>query len=193
MTELFRILRMILMLLPFVVLCWMNYKANIKKPQRYKQFLMPVAALILCTIAIILLTKIYDLTIQMFLNADDWVDKLGQWLAGKMPMLGGLAGLLTRLAAKIKQLVDSLNLEFWAFYVANALILLAYVILKKPILLFMKGLFRDGSLFLDDMTLDEAIQRLKKPVVPVGRRGEDLLDTILELTGVNELGMRNEE
>ncbi len=54
-------------------------------------------------------------------------------------------------------------------------------------------MLRDGCLFLDDMTLDEAIQRLKKPVVPVGRRGEDLLDTILELTGVNELGMRNEE
>ena len=120
MTELFRILRMLLMLLPFVVLCWMNYKANIKKPQRYKQFLMPVAALVLCTIAIILLTKIYDLTIQMFLNADDWVDKLGQWLAGKMPALGGLAGLFSRLAARIKQLVESLNLEFWAFYVANA-------------------------------------------------------------------------
>jgi hypothetical protein len=44
-------------------------------------------------------------------------------------------------------------------------------------------MLRDGSLFLDDMTLDEAIQRLGKPVVPVGRRGEDLLGTILTLAG----------
>ena len=44
-------------------------------------------------------------------------------------------------------------------------------------------MLRDGSLFLDDMTLDEAIQRLGKPVVPVGRRGEDLLRTILTLAG----------
>ena len=147
MTELFRILRMVLMLIPFVVLCWMNYKANIKKPQRYKQFLMPLAALILCTVAIILLTKIYDLTIQLFLNADDWVEQFSKWLAAKMPALSGLAGLFSRLAAQIKKLFESLNLEFWAFYVANALILFAYVVLKKPILLFMKGLFRDGNLF----------------------------------------------
>ena len=44
-------------------------------------------------------------------------------------------------------------------------------------------MLRDGSLFLDDMTLDEAMQRLGKPVVPVGRRGEDLLRTILTLAG----------
>lgn len=37
--------------------------------------------------------------------------------------------------------------------------------------------------FLDDMTLDEARQRLGKPIVPVGRRGEDLVEAILELTG----------
>ncbi|MBQ6375055.1 MAG: DUF512 domain-containing protein [Clostridia bacterium] len=44
-------------------------------------------------------------------------------------------------------------------------------------------MLRDGSLFLDDMTLDVAMRRLGKPVVPVGRRGEDLLETILGLVG----------
>ena len=44
-------------------------------------------------------------------------------------------------------------------------------------------MLRDGCLFLDDMTLDEAIHRLGKPVVPVGRRGEDLLNAILDLVG----------
>ena len=47
-------------------------------------------------------------------------------------------------------------------------------------------MLRDGRLFLDDMTLDEAIQRLGKPVIPVGRRGDELLDTLLSLTGGNE-------
>ncbi len=37
--------------------------------------------------------------------------------------------------------------------------------------------------FLDDTTLPQVIEALKKPVVPVGRRGEDLLDTILDLVG----------
>ena len=35
--------------------------------------------------------------------------------------------------------------------------------------------------FLDDTTLPQVSQALGKPVVPVGRRGEDLLETILRL------------
>ncbi len=50
-------------------------------------------------------------------------------------------------------------------------------------------MLRDGCLFLDDMTLDQVRDRLGKPVVPVGRRGEDLLNAILELNGT----MRNVE
>ncbi len=44
-------------------------------------------------------------------------------------------------------------------------------------------MLRDNEIFLDDMTLTEAVARLGKPVVPVGRQGEDLLNTILELSG----------
>ena len=50
-------------------------------------------------------------------------------------------------------------------------------------ILITEVMLRDGNLFLDDMTLDEAITRLGKPLVPVGRRGEDLLDAILKLSG----------
>ena len=48
-------------------------------------------------------------------------------------------------------------------------------------ILITEVMLRDGNLFLDDMTLDEAIRRLGKPVVPVGRRGEDLLNALLKL------------
>ena len=34
--------------------------------------------------------------------------------------------------------------------------------------------------FLDDLTLEDAISRLGRPIVPVGRHGEDLLQAILE-------------
>lgn len=49
-------------------------------------------------------------------------------------------------------------------------------------ILITEVMLRDGQLFLDDMTLDEAVRRLGKPVIPVGRRGEDLLNAILKLT-----------
>ena len=44
-------------------------------------------------------------------------------------------------------------------------------------------MLRDDDLFLDDMTLEEAVGRLGKPIRPVGRRGEDLVNMILELIG----------
>ena len=42
--------------------------------------------------------------------------------------------------------------------------------------------------FLDDTTLPQVVEALGKPVVPVGRRGEDLLNAILDL---RDKGMRN--
>ena len=39
----------------------------------------------------------------------------------------------------------------------------------------------EGDRFLDDMTLEEASDLLGRPIIPVGRRGEDLLETILSL------------
>ena len=44
----------------------------------------------------------------------------------------------------------------------------------------------DDARFLDDMTLAEAVEKLGKPIVPVGRRGEDLLNAILRLIGKDE-------
>ncbi|MBQ8088047.1 MAG: DUF512 domain-containing protein [Clostridia bacterium] len=39
----------------------------------------------------------------------------------------------------------------------------------------------DGDCFLDDMTLTEAQRKLGRPIIPVGRRGDDLLNAILRL------------
>ena len=41
----------------------------------------------------------------------------------------------------------------------------------------------EGDRFLDDMTLEEAQLQLGRPIIPVGRRGEDLLNAILAQTG----------
>ena len=47
------------------------------------------------------------------------------------------------------------------------------------------------DVFLDDMTLDEVRASLGVPVVPVGRRGEDLLDALLALAAKPEDGGQN--
>ena len=42
-------------------------------------------------------------------------------------------------------------------------------------------MLRDGeNVFLDDMTLEEVSRALQRPVIPVGRRGDELLSAILE-------------
>lgn len=42
-------------------------------------------------------------------------------------------------------------------------------------------MLRDGeNVFLDDMTLEEVSRALGKPVIPVGRRGDELLQAIVE-------------
>lgn len=39
----------------------------------------------------------------------------------------------------------------------------------------------EGDRFLDDMSLTEASQKLGRPIIPVGRRGEDLLNALMDL------------
>lgn len=58
-------------------------------------------------------------------------------------------------------------------------------------ILITEVMLRDGALFLDDMTLDEVRASLGVPVVPVGRRGEDLLDALLALAAKPEDGGQN--
>jgi len=57
--------------LPFVILCMVSLKQNIKKEQRYKQIFWPVVALVYCIVAVIFLNNISDL----ILGAIYWLSK----------------------------------------------------------------------------------------------------------------------
>ena len=141
------ILRMVLMLLPFALLAWRNYKANLKKPQRYKQFLMPLIALLLCILLMCFLGDIYTLVLNFILMLPQWLRELSYTCASSLPDAMWLSELIGNLSVWLSELLRSVNLNFWMFYIVNAVLLLAYVILKRIILLFLKGFFRDGSLF----------------------------------------------
>jgi len=53
--------------------------------------------------------------------------------------------------------------------------------LDREIFLITACMLRDGdNLFLDDSTLGDVERALQKPVVPVGRRGDELLNAIME-------------
>ena len=75
----------LLMLLPFLLLVRSNYKANLKKPVRYKQFLMPVVSLVLCIVAMVFLQRIYDWMLELLLALPEWLRQLQLWLADVLP------------------------------------------------------------------------------------------------------------
>ena len=58
MTEIMRYLRYLLALVPFILFVLLNHKANLKKPVRSRQLLMPVFALIYCILILVFLTRI---------------------------------------------------------------------------------------------------------------------------------------
>jgi len=60
----------------------------------------------------------------------------------------------------------------------------------EKVLITVVMLRAEGDAFLDDMTLEEAEKRLGKPIVPVGRRGEELLQALVDNS---EFGIRDSE
>ena len=52
--------RMFVMLVPFLILVFLNYKWNLRRKERYKQFLMPVLAAVFCFIAVHWIYDVYE-------------------------------------------------------------------------------------------------------------------------------------
>ena len=148
MTEILKIVKILAMLAPFILLTVLNTKTNLKRKERYKQFLMPIISLILCIVAMVFLSKIYDLMVMILAKLDTWIMSFAMWLTAKLPeALRFIGKLVAAIANGLKGLLQKINLNFWAFYLGNALMLLAYVTVKRIIITFMKGLFKDGGLF----------------------------------------------
>ena len=141
-------LSMLGMLTPFVVLAKLNSSANLKKEERYKQFLMPFLAIVLCLAAMAFLSEIYDGLVLLMQSVSGWIDQLGGFLLTKLPDNMAMVGnFVQNCSDKLDTFIKSLNLNFWAFFIANAAILLAYVVVKKILLAFLRRLFKDGGLF----------------------------------------------
>lgn len=135
------ILFKLLMALPFVLLALLNMKANLKKPIRCRQFLMPIFALLYCIAAVIFLSKISDLLIGT-LNR---IPAVFEVLAEKLPQ--SLGDSFRQFAGFVREMLAKLNLNFWVFYLANAALLLVHVILKRIVITFLKLIFKKDSDF----------------------------------------------
>ena len=62
--------------LPFIIFAFLNGKANVKKEKRYKQYPMPIFAVVYSAVLLIFLTKISDLILNLFLKLVDLFESL---------------------------------------------------------------------------------------------------------------------
>ena len=133
------ILFKLLMTIPFILFALLNMKANLKKPVRCKQFLMPIFAFLYCIVIVIFLSKINNLIAGLIYRIPD----LLQALAAKLP--GESGSKIGDLILRLRAMLAKLNVPFWVFFISNAVLLLAHIILKRIVITFLKLIFRKDN------------------------------------------------
>jgi hypothetical protein len=136
-----QILRYAAMFLPFIVLALLDAKANLKRENRYRQFLMPVIAVVYCIVTMVLLNQVLLLVQKLlFVTIPAFLSRLGTWIA-LIPALASAGDWMERISQAYLSLLQKANLTFLLFFAANALILLVHILLKRIIISFLSKLF----------------------------------------------------
>lgn len=117
-------------LLPFLLLCLLCKKVNLKKPYRSKQFPMPLAAVVFCIVAMALANRLNIWITDLIAALPDLIERL----AGQSWMPESISEFLSSLSGILQQLISTLNLTFWVFFISNCVIIIAYLIIKKIII-----------------------------------------------------------
>ena len=138
------LVKIVLCTVPFLLLVWLSSKANLKQESRHRQSLMPLFATVYCLVAAIILGKINAWVVRIIEHFSDMLTSFIDWLGGVWDgNLADIATVLGKLRDQIEQFVNGVNIPLWAGILANALIILGYVVLKAFVA-------RIGSLFLKD-------------------------------------------
>ena len=137
------IAKMLLAILPFVILCLASKKVNLPKSERSKQFLMPVITLIYVIVAMLLMNHINEWLLKLIDNLPKWIAALAE-LSWMTEMIGSV---LTKISDLLRSLINRLNLNFWIFFISNAVIIAVYMFVKKIcISIISKAIKADGEL-----------------------------------------------
>ena len=133
--------KMLIAVLPFVLLCIRARNVNLNKPERSKQVLMPVLAVIYAIATMLSLDAINN-------QLQEWIRDIPGWirsLTGLSWLPAALAPVIRNIAEIVRQVLDNLNLDFWIFYIANFLLLAGYMLIKRLVMPLMRKFIKNDS------------------------------------------------
>lgn len=124
------IVKMLIALLPFLILCYLDRKKNLPKPERSKQFVMPIVAVLYVITVMLIIDPINDWIIKICNKLPQWISSLGQfsWMPEQV------SAAFAQIVTDLKTIIQRMNLKFWVFFISNAVIMLLYLVIKKIIL-----------------------------------------------------------
>ncbi|MEE1011862.1 MAG: hypothetical protein U0L11_07505 [Acutalibacteraceae bacterium] len=137
----YEILKMLLMISPFVLLCVVDKIWNMPKIDRGRQFLMPVLSVLLMAVVMVYADDINTVLI----NFIRYIPKFFYDIDAKLWLPDFIGDFFVRIGDKLKVFLDSLNLNFWIFFISNWVILGAYVLIKKGIIFILTGVYNSEN------------------------------------------------
>lgn len=137
--------------LPFLALLWLSAKANLKKKERSKQFLMPIITLVASVLVILFLRQVNEWLVFLLNLIPDLIAKLSDFIAGLLDgKLMFLAEALEKLQAWLREALANLDITYWIFVISNIGLLLLFVLAKRIVTLFLK-LNKPGNALYDKL------------------------------------------
>ena len=130
MTKILALIKLILMMSPFLLMCFWIAKKNLSKEERSKQFVMPIVALIYSILAMIFVKKITALIYQLLLYIPILLMKLAN--ADFMP--ASFSQNLYRWSDSLQNALEGFMNSFLMFVIVNVLLLFLYKIIKTSVL-----------------------------------------------------------
>ena len=137
----YEILKMLLMISPFVLLCVVDKIWNMPKIDRGRQFLMLVLSVLLMAVVMVYADDINTVLI----NFIRYIPKFFYDIDAKLWLPDFIGDFFVRIGDKLKVFLDSLNLNFWIFFISNWIILGAYVLIKKGIIFILTGVYNSEN------------------------------------------------
>jgi hypothetical protein len=135
------IFKLFVAVLPIIALSLLARKVNLPKPERTKQFPMPIVAFLYVIVAMIFADRLCQSLLTLIGG-----------LPGKILSLIPLLGLVGKITSAVtgagnflSSLLSSLNLELWIFFIANAIIMVAFVSVKKAVIQILKKVVNTES------------------------------------------------